>query len=75
MQGNDSSSSDNIKPDDYSSFLPKVNFKTEQKYWTRYKESVYPFSQVLRFRVLQVSFQMYLKIIIFVQATKNLFHK
>lgn len=55
MQRNDSSSSDNVKPDDYSSFLPKASIKPERRYWTRYKEPVYPFSQVLRFRVLQVN--------------------
>lgn len=54
MQQKDSFSSDNnIKPDD-SSFLGKANLKSERGYWTRYKEPVYPFSQVLRFRVLQV---------------------
>lgn len=56
MQANDSSSNDNIKPDDYSSFLPRINVKMERKYWARYKEPMYPFSQVLRFRVLQVGY-------------------
>ncbi|XP_065217574.1 uncharacterized protein LOC135843565 [Planococcus citri] len=60
MHGNDSSSSDAGKPDDYSSFAPPAkmtnytSMNTEKRHWARYKASLYPFSTVLRFRVIQI---------------------
>lgn len=38
--------------DEFSTFIPRAN--EDNNFWTRYKDPIYPFSQVLRLRVLQI---------------------